>query len=122
MLRTLKFISIPLMSFFYVRVGIDHFMRPEWYEKIVPPFLLFKNELVLISGAIEIILGIMLLHPKTRYIAGRGLIILLIAVYPANIYLALTNGAALDITPLVAWGRLPVQFVFIGIAYLHSKL
>ena len=122
MLRTLKFISIPLMSFFYVRVGIDHFIRPEWYEKIVPPFLFFKNELVLISGAIEIILGIMLLHPKTRYIAGMGLIILLIAVYPANIYLALTNGAALDITPMVAWGRLPLQFVFIGIAYLHSKL
>ena len=122
MLRTLKFISIPLMSFFYVRVGIDHFIRPEWYEKIVPPFLFFKNELVLISGAIEIILGIMLLHPKTRHIGGRGLIILLIAVYPANIYLALTNGAALDITPMVAWGRLPLQFVFIGIAYLHSKL
>ena len=122
MLRTLKFISIPLMSFFYVRVGIDHFIRPEWYEKIVPPFLFFKNELVLISGAIEIILGIMLLHPKTRYFGGRGLIILLIAVYPANIYLALTNGAALDITPMVAWGRLPLQFVFIGIAYLHSKL
>ncbi len=59
MLRTLKFISIPLMSFFYVRVGIDHFIRPEWYEKIVPPFLFFKNELILISGAIEILLGIM---------------------------------------------------------------
>jgi len=121
MLSTLKFISILLMSFFYISVGIDHFIRPEWYEKIVPPFLYFKYELVLISGAIEIVLGIMLLHPKTRYIAGWGLIMLLIAVYPANIYLALTNGAALDTTPMVAWGRLPVQFVFIGIAYLHSK-
>ncbi len=50
-----------------------------------------------------------------------GLILLLIAVYPANIYLAQTNGAAMNTTPLIAWGRLPFQFVFIGIAYWHSK-
>ena len=121
MLNMLINVSIPLMSIFYISIGIDHFRRPEWYEKIVPPFLQFKYELVLISGAIEIVLGIMLLHPKTRFIAAWGLILLLIAVFPANIYLALTNGAALGTSPMVAWGRLPVQFVFMGIAYLHSK-
>ena len=102
-------------------VGIDHFRRPEWYVKIVPPFLPYKLELVLISGVAEIILGFMLLLPKMRFIAGNGLILLLVLVYPANIYLAYTNGAALDTSPLIAWGRLPIQFVFIGIAYLHSK-
>ena len=55
------------------------------------------------------------------FIAGWGLILLLIAVYPANIYLALTNGAAMDTTPIIAWGRLPFQFVFIGLAYWHAK-
>ena len=110
------------MSVFYVGVGIDHFRRPEWYVEIVPPFLPYKLELVLISGLAEVILGFMLLHPKMRFFAGNGLIILLFLVYPANIYLAYTNGAALDTSPLVAWSRLPIQFVFIGIAYLHSKL
>jgi uncharacterized membrane protein len=59
--------------------------------------------------------------PKTRFVAGWGLILLLIAVYPANIYLALTNGAAMDTTPIIAWGRLPFQFAFIGLAYWHTK-
>lgn len=109
------------MSFFYVNVGIDHFTRPYWYERIVPPFFNYKYELVLISGFIEIVLGLMLLYPKFRFIAGWGLILLLIAVFPANIYLAYTNGSALDTTPLVAWGRLPFQFIFIFIAYVHTK-
>mgnify|MGYP001156770362 CR=1 FL=1 len=109
------------MSMFYLSVGIDHFIRPEWYQQIVPPFLPFKYQIVLISGLIEIILGSLLPFAKTRYIASFGLILLLITVYPANIYLALTHGAALGTTPLIAWGRLPIQFVLIGIAYWHSK-
>ena len=121
MLNILKTLSIYLMSFFYIGVGIDHFIRTEWYEKIVPPFLPFKIELVLISGVFEVILGLMLLFPQLRFLAGNGLILLLILVYPANIYLAYTHGAAMGTTPLIAWGRLPIQFIFIGLAYIHSK-
>ena len=121
MLKILNTLSIYLMSFFYVGVGIDHFIRTEWYEKIVPPFLPFKYELVIISGVFELILGLMLLFPQLRFLAGNGLILLLILVYPANIYLAYTHGAAMGTTPLIAWGRLPIQFIFIGLAYIHSK-
>ena len=110
------------MSLFYISIGIDHFRRPYWYERIVPPFLNYKYELVLISGFIEIVLGLLLLSPKSRFIAGWGLILLLIAVFPANIYLAQTNGSALNTTPFIAWCRLPFQFIFIFIAYKHTKL
>ena len=79
------------------------------------------KELVYISGAFEIILGLMLLLDKTRFIAGWGLILLLIAVSPANIYLAQTNGAALNTSPAIPWGRLPFQAIFILIAYWHTK-
>ena len=119
--QLLKYCSIFLMGFFYIAVGINHFKDPEWFAPIVPPILPYKIELVYISGFFEIILGILLMVPKTRYYAGIGLILLLILVYPANIYLALTNGAAMDTTPLIAWGRLPFQFVFIGLAYWHMK-
>ncbi len=119
--QLLKYCSIFLMGFFYIAVGINHFKDPEWFAQIVPPILPYKIELVYISGFFEIILGILLMVPKTRYYAGIGLILLLILVYPANIYLALTNGAAMDTTPLIAWGRLPFQFVFIGLAYWHMK-
>jgi uncharacterized membrane protein len=54
-----------------------------------------------------------------RYIACWGLIALLLAVYPANIYLAVTNGSTLGISPALAWLRLPFQFLFIAIACWH---
>ena len=114
--------SIIIMSIFYVGVGIKHFTNPMWFIKIVPPILPYKLSLVYISGFFEILFGILILFPNTRYIAAWGLILLLIAVFPANIYLAMTNGAALNTTPLVAWGRLPFQFIFIAIAYWHSTI
>ena len=117
----IKFFSTIIMSVFYISVGLSHFTDPNWFLQIVPPYLPFKIELVYISGFFEILFGGMLLFRKTRFLAGWGLILLLLAVYPANIYLAQTNGAAMNTTPLVAWGRLPVQFIFIWIAYWHSK-
>ena len=117
----LKLISVVIMGLFYISVGVEHFMDPYWFLQIVPPYLPYKFELVYISGFLEIVLGIMLLIPRTRVYAGWGLIMLLIAVYPSNIYLAQTNGAAMNTTPLIAWARLPFQFVFIGLAYWHTK-
>ena len=120
-MKKIKIASIILMSMFYVRFGVDHFLSPEWYLQIVPSYLPFPLELVYISGAFEILFGVMLLHPYTRTYAGWGLIVLLLAVFPANIYLAQTNGAVLGTTSLVAWGRLPFQLLFVSIAYWHTR-
>ncbi len=117
----IKYFSLIVMGVFYISIGVSHFTIPIWYVQIVPPYLPYKLELVYISGLFEILFGGMLFFNKTRFLAGWGLILLLIAVYPANIYLAQTNGAAMNTTPLIAWGRLPVQFIFIGLAYWHSK-
>ena len=102
------------MSWFYISAGLLHFTNTNWFLQIVPPYLPIKLELVYLSGLFEVILGIMLIVPVLRYYAGWGLILLLIAVYPANIYLAQTNGAAINTPALVAWGRLPFQFLFIA--------
>ena len=120
-MKILKLITIILMAYFYISVGIKHFTEPEWFLQIYPPFLPFGLAAVYVSGFFEVLFGIMLLIPKTRYYAGWGLIALLIAVFPANIYLAYTNGAAMDISAAVAWGRLPFQALFIALAYWHSK-
>ena len=119
---TFKLITIYIMSIFYIQIGIKHFTNVEWFMKIMPPYMPFHKELVYISGVFEIILGLLLPFEKFRYFAGWGLILLLIAVFPANIYLAQTNGLALNTTPVIAWGRLPFQVVFIIIAYWHSKI
>ena len=121
MLILVKGISVYVMGIFYIIVGIKHFQDPSWFVQIVPPILPYKYELVYISGFFEVLLGILLMIPRFQSIAAKGLMALLICVYPANIYLAQTNGVALGISPLIAWGRLPFQFVFIGLAYWHSK-
>ena len=121
MLILVKGISVYVMGIFYIIVGIKHFQDPSWFVQIVPPILPYKYELVYISGFFEVLLGILLMIPRFQSIAAKGLMALLICVYPANIYLAQTNGVALGISPLIAWGRLPFQFVFIGIAYWHIK-
>ena len=110
------------MSIFYIVIGIKHFINVEWFMKIMPPYLPYHKELVYLSGVFEIILGIMLIFEKTRVLGGWGLILLLIAVFPANIYLAQTNGVAMNTSPALAWGRLPFQAVFIALAYWHSKI
>ena len=120
-MKIFKLITIILMAYFYISVGIKHFIDPDWFLQIYPPFLPFGLAAVYISGFFEVLFGAMLLIPKTRYYAGWGLIALLIAVFPANIYLAYTNGAAMDIPAATAWGRLPFQALFIWLAYWHSK-
>ena len=121
MLIMVKLISVYVMGIFYIIVGIKHFQDPSWFVQIVPPILPYKYELVYISGFFEVLLGILLMIPRFQSIAAKGLMALLICVYPANIYLAQTNGVAMGISPLIAWGRLPFQFVFIGLAYWHLK-
>ena len=121
MASMIKILSIYIMGVFYIIVGIKHFQDPVWFVQIIPPILPYKYALVYISGLFEVLLGVLLMIPKFQSTAAKGLIVLLICVYPANIYLAQTNGAALGISPLIAWGRLPFQFVFIGLAYWHTK-
>ena len=120
-MKIFKLITIILMAYFYISVGIKHFIDTDRFLQIYPPFLKFGLAAVYISGFFEVLFGAMLLIPKTRYYAGWGLIALLIAVFPANIYLAYTNGAAMDISAATAWGRLPFQALFIALAYWHSK-
>ena len=123
-MKTIKSIALHLSVAGYVYVGILHFIQPDFFLKIMPPYLPFHLPLVYVSGLIEIILGLCLLIKKLRFYVGWGLIILLLAVYPANIYLAFneTPQIALGISPFVAsWVRLPLQFVFIGLAYWFTK-
>ena len=112
-------------SIFYINIGIKHFTDPEWFLHIIPPYLtMIGLELVYISGIFEILLGLLLLFSKYRKIAAYGIILLLIAVYPANIYLAFNQQPQelIGISSFTAsWIRLPIQFILIGIAYYLSK-
>ena len=121
-IQIIKYSTILVMGCFYINIGVKHFAEPEWLLQIMPPYLPYHLELIYISGFFEILFGVLLLFNKTRFIASYGLIFLLILVFPANIFLAQTNGEAMGVSPLVAWGRLPFQSILIIIAYWQSNI
>ena len=103
----------------FIGSGIVHLVRPSVYLPMMPPYLPYPSGLVLVSGVAEIAGGIGLLFPPTRRVARYGLIALLIAVFPANIQMAVngfTNGdPPLILTLLLA--RLPLQPLVIWLVY-----
>lgn len=106
---------VVLLALFFIAAGANHFWHPRWYERIVPPWLPAPALLVQISGAAEIAGGIGVLFPAARLYAGIGLIALLVAVFPANVYMAQHAQlfARLASAPLL-WLRLPLQAVLVA--------
>jgi uncharacterized membrane protein len=114
-LSTAQKIGVALAAVFYVGAGTLHFLRPEFYLRIVPPYIPWHVAMVQVSGACEILGGLGLLIPPARRAAAWGLVALLIAVFPANLYMA-TNpveAGATSMAPMLRWGRLPVQLLLI---------
>lgn len=105
-----------LLGAFFVTTGVLHFVRPQAFENIIPEYLPAHLALVLISGAAEIAGGVGLLLPETRRAAGRGLILLLIVVFPANLGMAVDAEDHSIPEPLL-WARLPLQPLLIWWVY-----
>ena len=104
-----------LLAVFFVVAGVNHFRTPEIYFGMMPPWLPWPAALNAIAGGAEILGGVGLLVPQTRRLAGGGLIALLIAVFPANVHVALEGRMpGTDFSPLVLWARLPFQAVFVA--------
>ncbi len=98
----------------FVVAGALHFIRPEMYEAIVPPLLGHPREFVAMSGIAEIAGGVGLMLPPTQRAAGIGLIALLLAVWPANIWMAIDAERFANVTLAWAlWARVPLQLLLI---------
>jgi uncharacterized membrane protein len=98
----------------FVTSGTLHFLKPELFRSIVPPALGHANELVAISGLAELAGGIGLLVPVTRRAAAYGLVALALAVWPANIYMAMASARFASVAPAwVLWARVPLQIPLI---------
>ena len=109
------------LAVFFIYFGIDHFVNVEFYLSIMPPAFPMHLEAVYISGLFEILGGVCVLIPSLRRTAGLGLIALLVFVYPANIYMAITPEAFPEISIGLLYFRLPLQFLFIYWAYSVTR-
>jgi len=117
-----------VMASIYIIAGITHFVIPEAFAQIVPPMLPYPLALAYLSGVAEIVLGVGLLYSRTRKLAAWGVIALLIAIFPANIYMAVSDvtvtgvfGRTLTPSPAVQWGRLPLQGILILWAWWYTR-
>jgi uncharacterized membrane protein len=106
--------TLPVAALFLAS-GTLHFVRPRLFEAIVPPQMGDPRALVALSGAVEIAGALGLLIPATRRTAGLGLIALLLAVWPANVYMALEAERFRRVAPAwLLWARVPLQLPLIG--------
>jgi len=117
-----------LMSVVYVVAGVLHFLTPEPFERIVPRELPAPRGLVYLSGLAEIALGIGVLFPRTRRRSAKGLVLLLLAVFPANVNMTVRDVGANPVPEraeglynAALWIRLPLQGVLIAWAWWYAR-
>jgi uncharacterized membrane protein len=111
------------LAVFFVLAGANHFYSPEAYVAMVPDLLPAPRALVYISGVAEILGGLGVLHPRTRRYAAWGLIALLVAVFPANLNMAI-NDLPLgdrDLPAWALWARLPIQLLLIAWCWMFTR-
>ncbi len=112
-----------LLAAFFVVAGFLHFLFPQPYIRMVPPLLPWPMDIVCVSGVAEILGGLGLLYSRSRRFAAWGLVLLLITVFPANIYMAVAHVhyAGLLGQSWAQWLRLPLQLPLIYWAWRYTR-
>ncbi|MFZ4629663.1 MAG: DoxX family membrane protein [Blastocatellia bacterium] len=116
-----KLIFLYLLALFFISAGINHFVAPDFYLRIMPPYLPYPALLHQLAGAAEIILGALVLVARWRRLAAWGLVLLLLAVFPANLHVAFNSHLYPDFPAAMSWGRLPLQLVFLAWAWWYTR-
>ena len=109
-----------VFALFFIGAGVNHFIVTDFYLRMMPTYLPLHLELVQISGVAEVVLGILLLIPDKAAAAAWGLIALLIAVFPANVHMALHPEAFPQFGATALWLRLPIQGALIAWAFCYT--
>ncbi|TVZ15087.1 hypothetical protein [Maribacter sp. MAR_2009_72] len=110
-----------VMAFIYILAGIMHFVKPKVYLRIMPRYLPFHKELVLLSGVAEILLGIGLFFKETRTLASFGIITMLLVFLLVHFYMLSSEKASAGFPKWILWARLPLQILLIYWAYSYVK-
>lgn len=108
------------MAFIYIVAGINHFRVPRLYTRLIPPYFPAPKTLNILSGTAEIVLGAALLFQQFTAYAAWGIIMLLIAIFPSNIYMLTNKKASMGLPKWALIARLPLQLVLIYWAWLYT--
>lgn len=110
-----------LFGLFMIAAGVAHFVRPEFYLRIMPPWLPWHEELVFVSGVCEVVAGGLVLIPATRRAGGLFAIAVLLGVFPANVWMALDPSIWPEVPTWARWARLPLQALLILWAWWATR-
>jgi uncharacterized membrane protein len=116
-----KTVSKYVLGILFILAGLNHFLNPDLYISIMPPYLPWHLFLVYLSGVFEILFGVLVLIPRWTRLAAWGIILLLIAIFPANLHMALNAESFAFIPSVFLWLRLLFQVVLIAWAYWHTR-
>ncbi len=119
-MAVVRLVFLWLLAGFFVAAGVAHFVVPDFFVRAMPPYLPWHLPLVYVSGVCEVVLGVLVLIPRTRRLAAWGMIALLVAVFPANVHMALNPELFPILPPAAMWVRLPLQGVLIAWAWWYT--
>jgi len=120
----IKQLSLLVLAGFYVFAGANHFINPQFYLPLIPQYFLYPELINIVSGVVEILFGIGLLIPRTRFWSAWGIVLMLIAFIPSHVYFIQVGSCAgeLCIDPWIGWARLLIIHpLLIGWAYWHRR-
>ena len=123
-MRIFKNISLAILVIGYLVAGANHFIHPQSYYRIIPPYLPFPVILNILAGFFEVLFSLILIRPKIRKVASYGIILMLIAFLPVHITMLIDAPiilGSLTVTPTIAWIRLLLQPVLMLWAWWHRK-
>lgn len=109
------------LAVFMVGAGIMHFVAPRFYEQIVPRWIGHEKQVVAWSGVAEVLCGALVAVPRTRRLGAWLTLVTLVAVYPANVQMAIDSGKPHDAMSWGAWLRLPLQLPMWRWAWKHTR-
>lgn len=121
MLKIARYLGLGIVFVWFFFGGISHFTDPDFFLAIMPPYLPWHLEIVYLSGALEILFALMLLVPTTRQLAGNLLILLTLAVTPANIYMSMNPELFPEVPPLFLTVRLVVQVLLLALIWWSTR-
>jgi uncharacterized membrane protein len=114
-------LALLALAAFFVLAGVNHFVSTPFYVEIMPPYVPAPLVLVYVSGALEVLGGVGVLVPRLRSLSGFGLVLLLLADFPANLHMALHPESYPDLPAFGLLVRLPFQGLFIAWAFWATR-
>ena len=120
--KVFRYIGLAIVFAWFFGAGVGHFLNPEFFVAIVPPWVPFPLAAVYVSGVFEIMLAVLILWPRIRPLAGWGLVALTIAVTPANVHMWLNPEQFPDVSPTFLSVRLVVQVFLLVLIWWCTRI